>query len=74
MLSMEHLGKPSGTFDGFCLTLVLTASSMDLTPGSKIKGQEHIGEYEWMVVSDQTCAERLRLAMSEGGCASLMQL
>ena len=71
---MEHLGKPSGTFDGFCLTLVYITSSMDLTPGSKIKGQEHIGEHEWMVVSDQTCAERLRLTTNEGGCAILMQL
>ena len=60
VLSMEHLGK---TFDGFCLTCVLAASSTELSQDSK---------YEWAVVTDVTCVERLRVALRGDilGCAS----
>ncbi len=56
---MEHLGA---TFDGFCLTSVLAASSNEVSTDSA---------YEWMVVSEAGCVDRLKAAIRDDirGCA-----
>ena len=64
---MEHSGKPHGKFDGFCVTYILKADSLDL--GSKSKGQE----FEWTVVTDPLMSQ-LRVALTSEGSARFIQL
>ena len=63
---MEHLGKPSGVYDGICLSVVVQAKSRELGGGA---------DWQWVTVEDQACAERLRTAVrNDFGCAKLIDL
>ena len=63
---MEHLGNPSGVYDGMCLSVVVQAKSRKLGGGA---------DWQWAAVEDQACAERLRTAVrSDFGCAQLVDL
>ncbi len=60
MMSLEH--SDQAEFDGLCLTCVLATASLHLSPDSR---------YQWTIVSEPGCVERLRLAIGEvtRGCA-----
>ena len=66
MVSLEHSGKPHGVHDGFCASLLITASS---------KPDLGTGEWEWAQVDDKDLIEQLKKASSgDFGCAKLMDL
>lgn len=61
MLGVEHFGKES---DGFCITLLLEASSAELSRTGKGS------PYQWTLVADTTMALRLKNALvASFGCA-----
>lgn len=59
MLSLEHLGRPHGSCDGICISVLVEASTRDL---------DKTGEYHWTPV-EQGLEARLRDALSH--CAEL---
>lgn len=66
VVSLEHSGKPHGVHDGFCASLLITASS---------KPDLGTGEWEWAQVDDKDLIEQLKKASSgDFGCAKLMDL
>lgn len=62
---MEHVGKPAGVYDGFCISVVISAESTEL---------EQTSVYEWKAIEDGPTAERLRTATSKEimGCAKVI--
>lgn len=67
VLSMEHLGSPCGVYDGFCLSLVVLASSRELGDGGKLS--------HWVAVEEEASLQRLRTAVSSDfGCARIIDL
>lgn len=63
VLSVEHLGKPHGKYDGFCVTHLYQADSLELNSS----------DFQWTVVPEPL-ATRLRTSMSIGGSASFFRL
>ena len=67
VLSVEHTGKPHGTHDGVCLSLLVLASSdSELQPG---------GLSKWVMLEEEECVKRVRSALERDlGCTALLDL
>lgn len=74
VLSVEHTGKPCGTCDGVCLSLLVAAAS----GGSERDGESGLqpGSLgKWVAVEEEECVTRLRRALErEHGCTELFDL
>ena len=54
VLSLEHLGRPTGVYDGVCISVLLIAASKDMQEGT---------DYEWMPV-DISLVELLKKSLN----------
>ena len=64
VLQIEHVGQ-TGRLDGFCLSLLVHATSCKLVSGAR---------WRWEGVAEEACRERLRTALRDDGSTRLIDL